>query len=81
MPCPPHPSGPLLSQRRCRSQHHDGRNPRGADDAIDQGSSIPGEMQVRAKAGSVFIQDSRLWHSTAQNPSDAPRTSIVARYW
>ena len=66
---------------RCRSQHHDGRNPRGADDAIDQGSSIPGEMQVRAKAGSVFIQDSRLWHSTAQNPSDSPRTSIVARYW
>lgn len=37
-------------------------------------------MQVRAKAGSVLIQDSRTWHSTATNPSDSPRTSIVARY-
>lgn len=60
--------------------HTDPRNPRGADDTIDGGGPIPGEMQVRATAGSVFMQDSRCWHSTATNPSDAPRTSLVARY-
>ena len=60
--------------------HTDPRNPRGADDAIDGGAPIPGEMQVRATAGSVLMQDSRCWHSTATNPSDAPRTSFVARY-
>jgi hypothetical protein len=62
------------------AQHRDPRNPRGADDAVDGGAPIPGEMQVRASAGSVLIQDSRTWHSTATNPSDAPRTSIVCRY-
>lgn len=61
-------------------QHRDPRNPRGADDAVDGGAPIPGEMQVRAKKGSVLIQDSRTWHSTATNPGDHPRTSIVARY-
>ena len=45
--------------------HRDTRNPRGPTDGITVPAPIPGDMQVRAPAGSVFIQDSRMWHSTA----------------
>lgn len=45
--------------------HRDTRNPRGPVDGITVTAPIPGDMQVRAPAGSVFIQDSRCWHSTA----------------
>ena len=45
--------------------HRDTRNPRGPTDGITVSAPIPGDMQVTAPAGSVFIQDSRMWHSTA----------------
>ncbi len=60
--------------------HQDPRNPRGPDDGIDQRAPIPGEFQVSAPAGSVFMQDTRSWHSTAINQSALERTAVVCRY-
>ena len=37
--------------------HKDQRNPRGPSDKIVLTAPIPGEFQIKAKAGSVFIQD------------------------
>ena len=37
----------------------DPRNPRGVHDGIDSFSAIPGQLQVTAKAGDVFVQDTR----------------------
>ena len=45
--------------------HRDTRNPRGPYDGITVTAPIPDELQIHAPAGSVFIQDSRMWHSTA----------------
>ena len=58
----------------------DPRNPRGPDCGIDEWSPLRGELQVSAPAGSVFIQDTRSWHSTAPNFSPDPRVGIVVRY-
>ena len=41
--------------------HKDPRNPRSTLDGIDGRSPIPGELQITAPPGSVFIQDSRTW--------------------
>jgi ectoine hydroxylase-related dioxygenase (phytanoyl-CoA dioxygenase family) len=41
---------------------------------------IPGEIQVVAKAGSVLVQDSRLWHTGGVNVTSEARTSAVVRY-
>ena len=61
--------------------HRDPRNPRGPDDDISVTSPIPGDMQVTAKAGSVFIQDSRCWHASAMhNNSGYKRVAIVNRW-
>ena len=60
--------------------HKDPRNPRGPDDGIDERAPIPGEFQVSAPAGSVFMQDTRIWHSGAINQSDKERTAVVCRY-
>ena len=60
--------------------HKDPRNPRGPDDGIDQNAPIPGEFQVSAPAGSVFMQDTRIWHSGALNQSEHERTAVVCRY-
>ncbi len=60
--------------------HKDPRNPRGPDDGIDQHAPIPGEIQVSAPAGSVFMQDTRCWHSRAINQSEHERTAVVCRY-
>jgi hypothetical protein len=60
--------------------HKDPRNPRGPDDGIDQWASIPGELQISAPAGSVYLQDTRVWHSTALNQSEHERTAVVCRY-
>lgn len=57
--------------------HRDARNPRGPDDGIDERAPIPGELQVSAPAGSVFLQDTRLWHAGALNQSAHERTAIV----
>ena len=61
--------------------HRDGRNPRGPDDGITVTAPIPGDMQVTAKAGSVFIQDSRTWHASAMhNTSGRKRVAVVNRW-
>ena len=58
----------------------DPRNPRGPDDGIDERGTIPGEMQVSCPAGSVFVQDTRSWHSNAANYTPYDRTAVVCRY-
>jgi ectoine hydroxylase-related dioxygenase (phytanoyl-CoA dioxygenase family) len=60
--------------------HKDPRNPRGPDDDINENAPIPGEFQVSAPAGSVFMQDTRVWHSGAANQSPHERTAVVCRY-
>ena len=61
--------------------HKDGRNPRGPEDGITVTAPIPGDMQVSAKAGAVFIQDSRTWHaSTMHNTSGRKRVAVVNRW-
>ena len=60
--------------------HKDPRNPRGPDDGIDERAPIPGEFQISAPAGSVFMQDTRIWHSGAANQSEHERTAVVCRY-
>jgi ectoine hydroxylase-related dioxygenase (phytanoyl-CoA dioxygenase family) len=39
-----------------------------------------GEIQIEAEAGSVLIQDSRLWHSAPVNLSDHKRVAVVNRW-
>ena len=60
--------------------HKDPRNPRGPDDGVDERAPIPGEFQVSGPAGSVFMQDTRVWHSGARNQSEQERAAVVARY-
>jgi ectoine hydroxylase-related dioxygenase (phytanoyl-CoA dioxygenase family) len=61
--------------------HRDKRNPRGPSDGINVSAPIPGEMQVAATAGSVFIQDSRLWHSVPMhNLIKQERVSVINRW-
>jgi ectoine hydroxylase-related dioxygenase (phytanoyl-CoA dioxygenase family) len=61
--------------------HRDKRNPRGPDDGISTTAPIPGDMQVSAPAGSVYIQDSRCWHASAMhNPSGRDRAAMVNRW-
>lgn len=40
----------------------------------------PNEVNVTGTAGSVFLYDSRLWHSVAPNRSRQPRVAISVRY-
>jgi hypothetical protein len=59
--------------------HRDKRNPRGPSDGINVSAPIQGEMQVTAKAGSVFIQDSRNWHSSPMhNFSNQERVAVIS---
>ncbi len=61
--------------------HKDKRTPRGPKDNITLTAPISGEMQVRSRAGSVFIQDSRLWHSSPlHNFSNKDRVAVVSRW-
>ncbi len=61
--------------------HKDKRNPRGPGDGIMVTAPIPGDMQVRAKAGSVYIQDSRTWHASPRhNRSGRDRAAMVTRW-
>ena len=61
--------------------HKDKRNPRGPSDGITVSAPIPGDMQVTATAGSVYIQDSRSWHASAMhNPSGQERVAVVNRW-
>ena len=61
--------------------HKDKRNPRGPSDGITVTAPIPGDMQITAPAGSVYIQDSRSWHASAiHNPSGRERIAVVNRW-
>jgi hypothetical protein len=60
--------------------HKDPRNPRGPKDGILNAAPIPGDMQVIAPAGSVFIQDSRCWHSSAMHNTGHTRVAMVNRW-
>lgn len=61
--------------------HKDNRNPRGPFDEITLSAPIPGEIQIEAKSGSVFIQDSRLWHSAPMyNHGIDKRVAVVNRW-
>jgi ectoine hydroxylase-related dioxygenase (phytanoyl-CoA dioxygenase family) len=61
--------------------HKDKRNPRGPADGISVTAPIPGDLQITAPAGSVYIQDSRSWHASAMhNPSGRDRVAVVNRW-
>ena len=61
--------------------HKDKRNPRGPSDGITVAAPIPGDMQITAPTGSVYIQDSRSWHASAMhNPSGRERIAVVNRW-
>ena len=60
--------------------HRDLRNPRGVLDTIDENAPIPGEVQITAPAGSVYVQDTRCWHSIAANPGPTTRVGVVVIY-
>ena len=61
--------------------HRDKRSLRGPSDGITVTAPIPGEMQVTATAGSVFIQDSRVWHSSpTHNFNTQDRVTVVNRW-
>lgn len=40
----------------------------------------PTEVNATGNAGDVLVMDSRLWHATAANLTNTPRTAIVIRY-
>ncbi|MBS01164.1 MAG: hypothetical protein CMQ24_00420 [Gammaproteobacteria bacterium] len=60
--------------------HRDPRNPRGPADDISVSSPVPGDLQVTARAGSVFIQDSRTWHASAAHNLGPKRVAVVNRW-
>ena len=60
--------------------HRDTRNPRGPGDGISIVAPIPGELQVSAPAGSVYIQDSRSWHASAMHNTRHARVAVVNRW-
>lgn len=59
--------------------HRSTLNPRGPADGITVSAPIPGELQCEGPAGSLFIQDTRTWHSSACW-SPRPRTALVVRF-
>ena len=60
--------------------HRDPRNPRGPSDGISVAAPIPGELQVSAPAGSVYLQDSRSWHASPMHNTRRTRIAIVNRW-
>ena len=61
--------------------HKDVRTPRGTSDGITVSAPIPGEMQIVAPEGSVFIQDSRTWHSAPMHSSSTQERIAVINRW
>ena len=56
-------------------------NPR-ASNNISVVAPIKKEIQIKAKAGSVFIQDTRLWHSSSVNLNkENKRISVINRWY
>jgi ectoine hydroxylase-related dioxygenase (phytanoyl-CoA dioxygenase family) len=56
------------------------QTPEGLEERVDQLKPIPSEIQVSGPAGSALVMDSRIWHSSAANPSPGPRVAIITRY-
>ena len=58
------------------------KTPRGAEDNISTVSPMLDEIQIKAKAGSVLIQDSRLWHSAScqLDNKKGERVAVVNRW-
>ena len=52
----------------------------GGMEAVDRDGALDGELQVEAKAGSVLLYDSRLWHAVAANTSAERRVALLVRY-
>ena len=59
--------------------HKFGTSPRNGK--ISLTSKLPSEMQINASAGSVFFQDTRLWHSASMLSSQVERISVVSRWY
>lgn len=58
--------------------HRDTRNPRGPTDGITVTAPIPGDMQITAPAGSVYIQDSRCDLPTLTHGANAVPMIMVS---
>lgn len=54
-------------------------NPSG-ENGVDRDAPHPDEINVTGGAGDVFLYDSRLWHSVAENNSGEPRVAMSVRY-
>ena len=54
-------------------------NPSGQN-GVDRDMPHPEEINVVGGPGDVFLYDSRLWHSVAENSRDQPRVAISVRY-
>ena len=54
-------------------------NPTGESE-VDPFGPYPTEMNATGSAGSVLVLDSRIWHATAPNRTQADRVSVVVRY-
>lgn len=52
----------------------------GSIEAVNRDGALDGELQVEAKAGSVLVYDSRLWHAVAANTSAERRVALLVRY-
>lgn len=61
--------------------HRETRNPRGPNDGMVVTAPIPGDMQVEARAGSVYIQDSRCWHAAAAHNTSGRKRVVVVNRW
>ncbi len=59
--------------------HKSGYSPR--DGRISLFNPIPEELQITSKAGSILIQDTRLWHSTPITRSNEERAIVVSRWY
>lgn len=59
--------------------HHMPNNPTSGY-GIGELEPYPTEVNATGAAGDVLVMDSRLWHATAANLTNTPRTAIVIRY-
>jgi len=59
--------------------HHMPNNPTGGF-GIGELEPYPTEVNATGNVGDVLVMDSRLWHATAVNLTNTPRTAIVIRY-
>ena len=60
--------------------HLDSTNPTAADWNGPTDQPFNAERPVEGAAGSVLVMDSRLWHATAPNQTEADRVALAVRY-